>query len=209
MSTGVYVIRNAVNGKVYVGSAVNIYNRWCVHKHGLTRGIHHSVKLQRAWSKHGAGAFTIETLEVCLREHLLEREQAWIDRLGATTSSGYNVCRVAGSSLGRKFSPETLEKMRLKKIGSKRSAESRARQSAATRGIPKSPEHRQKIGAAQVGKVIPPDVRKKMSEAQFRVGKRVHGPDGRFLYACGSERDVQRPDESRRPVVLERDEVPA
>lgn len=79
MKSGIYVIRNTANGKVYVGSAVNIKGRWAVHKHGLRRGKHHSQRLQRAWNKYGEAAFVLETLELCCVDLLLEREQSYFD----------------------------------------------------------------------------------------------------------------------------------
>lgn len=165
MSGGIYLIRNTINGKLYVGSSANIVNRWAVHRHGLERGIHHSAKLQRAWSKYGASAFEWMVIERCEADALIAREQHWIDALAASTSAGYNICRVAGSSAGRVFSPETLEKMRQAKLGKKRSPESRLKQSEAIRGRPKSTEHRQKIGASQKGRECPAACRAGVAKA--------------------------------------------
>lgn len=145
--SGIYRINNSANGKFYVGSAVNISNRWCVHKHQLVRGSHHSKKLQRAWDKYGAEAFDIEILEVVADvNQLIASEQRWIDELGAA-SVGYNVLAVAGSSLGFKYSQESKEKMAAKKRGRVRSKEEREKQSASTRGVKLSPEHREKLAA--------------------------------------------------------------
>ena len=30
--TGIYSIKNKINGKVYIGKSINIYNRWKQHK---------------------------------------------------------------------------------------------------------------------------------------------------------------------------------
>lgn len=99
--SGIYAIRNTVNGKVYVGSSVNIKRRWGTHRHGLTRGAHHGVLLQRAWDKHGASAFVFEVLEyVSQTEYLLTREQFWIDAL-KSAKVGYNTAPFAGSTLGK------------------------------------------------------------------------------------------------------------
>lgn len=45
---GIYQIRNIVNGKVYIGSAVNIERRWGMHKNRLKAGQHRNIHLQRA-----------------------------------------------------------------------------------------------------------------------------------------------------------------
>ena len=184
MKSGIYKIRNTVNGKVYVGSAVNINNRWCVHRHGLERGIHHSVKLQRAWDKYGDLAFEFSTLEICEVDLLLEREQWWIESLMAATSAGYNVCRTAGNSAGRKFSEEAREKMRQKKLGTKRSVESRARQSESNKGRTNSPETRKKISDAQAGRPMHPNSSAAVANAN-RL--RVHSPETRAKLSAASK----------------------
>jgi predicted GIY-YIG superfamily endonuclease len=51
--SGIYVIANTINGKVYVGSAVHLAARIRDHSMRLSRGIHPNGKLQRAWSKYG------------------------------------------------------------------------------------------------------------------------------------------------------------
>lgn len=60
---GIYLIRNVVSGKCYIGSSVNIYKRWAAHKDQLRRKIHHSILLQRAWDKYGERAFTFHIME--------------------------------------------------------------------------------------------------------------------------------------------------
>lgn len=110
--SGIYQIRNLVNSRVYVGSAVNLANRRKEHLSNLRRGKHHSPKLQNAWLKYGEDAFVFEVLEVVdCRETLLEAEQRHIDALSAV-KCGYNVSPTAGSTLGRKLSDETRAKMR-------------------------------------------------------------------------------------------------
>ena len=56
--SGIYKIVNTVNGKKYVGSAVDIKRRWQAHKLRLRKNNHHSPKLQNAWNKHGESSFT-------------------------------------------------------------------------------------------------------------------------------------------------------
>ena len=60
MVSGIYLIENTVNGKVYVGSAVNFNERFRVHNYYLSRGSHHSPKLQYAWNKYGEKSFTFK-----------------------------------------------------------------------------------------------------------------------------------------------------
>lgn len=106
---GVYVIRNTVNGKVYVGSASNISKRWHRHRKDLRLGRHKNLHLQAAWAKYGEGAFVFEVLE-----HTADldcREQYWIDATLCTRpSNGYNMAPVARSTRGVKLGtrPESV-----------------------------------------------------------------------------------------------------
>lgn len=107
--SGVYCITNIKTGAQYVGSSVNIYRRIYEHKRHLEKGEHHSNYLQRSWNTHGGESFVAEVLEEVLNiEVLIEREQFYIDNL----STKYNMTPTAGSNLGRKASPEQIERMR-------------------------------------------------------------------------------------------------
>ena len=53
MSSGIYVIRNLVNDKLYVGKSVHIENRWLEHQSDLRNGRHANIHLQRAHDKYG------------------------------------------------------------------------------------------------------------------------------------------------------------
>src|SRR5687767_14709555 len=101
LKSGVYLIRNAVNNKVYVGSAAYITSRWSNHRARLGKGNHHSIKLQRAWNKYGAEAFRFLVLIRVSKEQLIAAEQQWIDHFKAASQAGYNVSPKAGSAAGR------------------------------------------------------------------------------------------------------------
>ena len=51
MISGIYVIRNLKNDKVYVGSAKNFNKRKHTHFLLLNKNQHWNVKLQRAYNK--------------------------------------------------------------------------------------------------------------------------------------------------------------
>jgi group I intron endonuclease len=113
VTCGVYVIRNTVSGRLYVGSSVNIESRWAVHRHELLAGTHHSSILQRSWSKHGEIAFVFEVLLVLPRHLLIEYEQIFIDQL----KPSMNIHPMASSPLGVKRSASTRLKLSLSKRG--------------------------------------------------------------------------------------------
>lgn len=112
MNSGVYKITNIVNNNIYIGSATNFNNRWRTHKLSLQNNKHHSLYLQNAWNKYGKESFVFEIIEqVKDKTKLIEREQHYLD----TIKTEYNICKVAGSCLGRITSPETKEKIREKR----------------------------------------------------------------------------------------------
>jgi group I intron endonuclease len=118
-ASGVYRITCIITGKFYIGSSVNLRDRWYEHSSQLRRNTHHSITLQRAFNKHGKDAFVFEVLELVLFPFLLEREQHWIDKLKPfDPGKGYNIALDAQASFtGRKHSPESLAKMRVASIG--------------------------------------------------------------------------------------------
>jgi group I intron endonuclease len=100
--SGIYKITCKINGKLYIGSAVNLYKRWrSRHLPSLRKNTHHNRYLQAAWNKYGENAFECKTIENCAKPDLIAREQYWIDALNAADAQyGYNVAPVAGSTLG-------------------------------------------------------------------------------------------------------------
>ncbi len=79
-TSGIYVIINTVNSKVYVGSTKDLEGRWGQHRRELCKGVHCNPYLQRSWSKHGENAFEFMVCEYTDNtEQLIEREQYWLD----------------------------------------------------------------------------------------------------------------------------------
>ena len=126
MNTGIYQITNLHNGKSYVGSAVSFSKRWKEHLRQLSNGNHHSTVMQRAWNKYGEAAFGFKKLLVCAKADLLWFEQRAIDAL----KPAYNICKIAGSVLGYRHTPEA-----------KAAAAKRATGNTHRRGRKESPEY--------------------------------------------------------------------
>jgi group I intron endonuclease len=112
MNKGIYVIKNRVNNKIYVGSSVNTSYRWSMHKSQLERNIHSNKKLQNSYNKYGKENFQFEIIDKCENNLLLEREQYWIDLL----QPWFNICKVAGRMDGYKHSEETINKIKATKL---------------------------------------------------------------------------------------------
>lgn len=103
--SGIYQIE--FRGKAYVGSSVNVHDRWRCHRKHLNAGTHHSPTLQRAFIKHeGEGLFFSILEEVEDHEQLIIREQHWLDSIKPFGKGGYNTSPKAGSCLGIKRSDE-------------------------------------------------------------------------------------------------------
>lgn len=183
--SGIYLIRNLVNGKVYIGSAVSLYHRRLDHIWALRKGRHRNPKLQRSWNRHGESSFWFDVLLVCDKGDLIFFEQKALDVFSASYGWGhiYNLSPTAGSSLGVRFTDETkakigakskgrnlgrkhtleeLQKMsesnRQVNLGRKHSLETRLKMSRSGKGRKFSEEHKARIGAALRGQKRPPEV---------------------------------------------------
>lgn len=96
--SGVYQIINEVNGKSYVGSSVDVDNRWSGHRRDAKdEKFAHRSALYPAIRKYGIENFTFIVLEECepIKEALLPREQHYID----TLKPEYNISPTAGSRM--------------------------------------------------------------------------------------------------------------
>lgn len=61
---GIYRISCTANGKSYIGSSVNILERWREHISHLRAGAHHSIYLQRCYNKYGEDSIKFEVLAI-------------------------------------------------------------------------------------------------------------------------------------------------
>lgn len=112
-NSGIYLIRNLITQHLYIGSAKNLKKRRREHFNALLRNKHHSQFLQRSYNKHGISNFVFDVLEYCNGEELIKREQHFIDVLNPR----YNMCRIAGNTLGTKRSEETKLKLSISHLG--------------------------------------------------------------------------------------------
>jgi group I intron endonuclease len=165
MNTGVYSIRNVVNGKVYVGSAAKaISSRWKFHRRNLRRGTHFNRHLQAAWNHYGSQAFAFEVIIYCKPDRCIHWEQYYIDKMRAYPD-GYNLSPTAGSTLGVRYTAEAKEKLRDLATGRPMPEHVRLKlQQVAKRH--KSRIHRARIAAARVGHHHTLESREKVSDAR-------------------------------------------
>ena len=151
MIGGIYKIQNVVNGKCYIGSAKSFRTRFRKHKNVLVKNAHHSIKLQRAWNKHGKDAFIFQPIIFCEPKNLLFYEQQAIDVFNSYYD-GYNATIKANSALGVKRSDETKAKISAFRKGMKLSTEHKKAISDGGKGKTHSNETKLKMHKAHIGK---------------------------------------------------------
>jgi group I intron endonuclease len=129
--SGIYEIFNTINGKRYVGQALNMKVRRQQHIRELHQGRHFNPKLQRAWVKYGESAFKFLPVLTCQPSMLDFYEQQLLDK----AKPEYNIAVAAGAPMrGRNHTPEFIAAAKLRRH---------------------TPEARAKISAAQTGKPNP------------------------------------------------------
>jgi group I intron endonuclease len=111
---GIYKILCTVNCKIYIGSAKNLFTRHRLHISHLKSGVHKNRHLQSAFKLYGEEAFEFYIIEyVDSLDMLLVREQHWLDFTKCYEKHiGFNICKIAGSSLGVKRTDEFKAKIR-------------------------------------------------------------------------------------------------
>jgi len=110
IKSGIYRIVNLSNKKYYIGSAVNLYRRWGQHKYYLIKGTHANKHLQSAWDKHGVDTFKFEVLEyVGNVDDLIKIEQMYLDYADYYNIELYNICFIANSTKGIKWTEHQRE----------------------------------------------------------------------------------------------------
>lgn len=122
--SGVYRWTNLINGKSYIGSSVSLSRRLAQYYNlNLLTKFRQNSLIHKAILKYGYSRFKLDILEHCDRKDVIKREQYYMD----TFKPEYNIKKFAGSSKGFVHSSETIEKIRMKKIGRKHTIETLAK----------------------------------------------------------------------------------
>jgi len=184
---GVYAIVRLDTEHRYVGSSVNIAQRWKEHLSDLRRGLQPSKSFQRDWFELGEQAFAFVILEVVDGGYAarLDAERRHIK----ATELLYNASGKAGSG---------------PRDGHRPTAEARAKMSAGVRAYraahPLTEEQRARISAAKKGKphkspayhwTLSAETRARMSESR-KNSEKYHASD-RWIKAGATRKGQKRP----------------
>ena len=120
MTSGIYCIKNSVDGKVYIGKSINIERRIGEHKRSLVKDIcgkDINRHLYNAVKKYGIDSFSFDIIDcVSSEEDLTDREMYWMIKCDSTNREfGYNLR--LDSSTRCYVHPETIEIQRVRNKG--------------------------------------------------------------------------------------------
>ena len=95
---GVYIVRNKLNNKAFVGSSMNVPGRINRFQFELANGMHKNKALQKDFEKYGAGNFSFEIAELLKEEKpnfdyakaLAALEEKWRAKVQPFGENGYN-----------------------------------------------------------------------------------------------------------------------
>lgn len=110
-TSGVYLIENKINQKIYIGSTINFKERWYKHQNG--KGNKH---LYNSIMKYGIENFEFKILEtvdiLSDRKLLYEKEQKWMNFFDIKNQKTYNKRFIAIPNMTEKRNESFKEKMR-------------------------------------------------------------------------------------------------
>ena len=96
---GIFQVKNTANGKILLGSSLNLEGPLNSHRFMLSIGKHRNETLQKEWIEYGADKFIFEILEVVKvrddlhfdpKVELTLLEQIWLEKLQPFGDRGYN-----------------------------------------------------------------------------------------------------------------------
>lgn len=163
---GIYKLTSKISNKVYIGKAVDLSNRLAQHKNSENLKVKPGFYIRNSIIKHGWDSFTVDILEIYENFDrdkdnfkLLERESYYIDLFDSTNrTKGYNICKFSNDRTGVKCSEEHKKKISLAHLGKPKSRESVERMRLSKLGKsngPHSMESIEKMSISKLGKKRP------------------------------------------------------
>lgn len=96
---GVFQIKNNINGKIFIGSSLDLKAIWYAQKLQLDMGMHQNSELQKDWKEFGSENFSYEILDeinqtedkpIDYKKEIKTLEDMIIDDLQPFEENGYN-----------------------------------------------------------------------------------------------------------------------
>jgi group I intron endonuclease len=132
--SGIYIIKNTINKKVYIGSSANLYNRIHEHIRALKNNKHKNSYLQNHYNKY-INSLYFECVCFCDKQDLIVKEQYYIDLYESfKRTKGFNINEFANSMFGFKHTEKTKENWSKKRKGVLASEETKKRMSLSKTG---------------------------------------------------------------------------
>lgn len=186
---GVYVIGDFTSGKVYIGSSENLPKRLYNHDRELRAGNHRNYKLQRAFNQ--GHDLRVGVVPLAEGEDVRVVEKTLIDEFHPQGFT-YNIALdTEAPMLGRKQSPEALEKMRAASTGKIPSEDTRALLSERAKERGTSREFIEAGAAARRGKNLTPEHVDKVRQASI---ERMQDPAARAISGTSMKNKQHSPD---------------
>lgn len=156
----IYIIRNKINNKFYLGSTNTPIKRKSEHFRFLRKKTHHSPILQNAYNKYGKENLEFIIFQFCYLSDKLELEQYYLDLL----KPEYNISLSSTAPMqGRKHSKETMEKFK--------SRPTLKGQDSPLYGTKWSDEFRAKVLASRVGYKHSIETKLKMRQTSLKLNR--------------------------------------
>jgi len=178
MTGSIYILRNKINGKCYVGQSINVQKRFAYYQkcHDYKKT---PTYIERAIAKYGWGAFEKFAYSGIPIPMLDSFERKMIASVGCLKPRGYNL--ESGGSKNKRHHPESNRKRSIAITGEQHplygthlsdeakkhlseywkgrifTPETRAKLSEASKGIPKGEKHREALKRARLGKCMGAD----------------------------------------------------
>ena len=118
---GVYKILNT-NNRIYIGSSLNIKNRWSSYK------TCNQTRIKESFEEYGIENHTFEVIEECLEEDLKCRERFWQDYYNVLGENGLNDVLEKCGELNQVLSHRVRERIRQTNTGKKASDATKKKQ---------------------------------------------------------------------------------
>lgn len=134
-TAGVYCIKNIIDGRVYVGSSINIDKRIKNHIWNINKSTHRNIHLVDSIKKYGWDSFFFIVLEECDVVDIVSREQFWIDYYKSyVDTNGYNKQPFAYSNKNNSCPQSAKDKISKYWIGKPKTKEQNYKNSLAHMG---------------------------------------------------------------------------